>query len=122
MAANLLEFLNTSVNSPIPSIPAKIHGEDRTFSDSSQPECHGLWYDAVLVLPAVAFLVYMAVHAKKNVSKLSNGRSYIMISYYALLWVAGLLNLAWCSLQVRGFQSFVVLGFRPWAAAFTVLL
>lgn len=99
MATNLREHFNTSVNSPIPSHPATIGRQDQSFSVVISPECHGFWYDAVLVVPAVVFVVYLAFQAKKNVIKLSNGRSYIMISYYALLWVASLLNLAWCALQ-----------------------
>ncbi|CAN6585072.1 unnamed protein product [Malus baccata var. baccata] len=99
MATDLQEHFNTSVNSPIPSLPAIIDGQDQSFSVVILPECHGIWYDAVLVVPAVVFVVYLAFHAKKNVIKLSNGRSYIMISYYALVWVASLLNLAWCALQ-----------------------
>ncbi|KAM5570895.1 protein CANDIDATE G-PROTEIN COUPLED RECEPTOR 2-like [Rosa sericea] len=96
MATDLLQHLNASVNAPIPSLPATVDGEDRSLSSS---DCHGLWYDAVLVVSSVVFLVYLAFHAKKNLKKLSNGSSYIMISYYALVWVAGLLNLAWCALQ-----------------------
>ncbi|PRQ16321.1 putative transmembrane protein adipocyte-associated 1 [Rosa chinensis] len=96
MATDLLQHLNASVNPPIPSLPATVDGEDRRLSSSN---CHGLWYSAVLVVPSVIFLVYLAFHAKKNLKKLSNGSSYIMISYYALVWVAALLNLAWCALQ-----------------------
>ncbi|KAM1036136.1 hypothetical protein ACFX13_039928 [Malus domestica] len=99
MATNLREHFNKPVNSPIPSHPATIGGQDQSLSVVISPECHGFWYDAVLVVPAVVFVVYLAFQAKKNVIKLSNGRSYIMISYYALLWVASLLNLAWCALQ-----------------------
>lgn len=62
-------------------------------------QCHGVLYDAALVVPTVLFVLYLVVHAKKNLTKLCNGRSYIMISYYALLWLACVLNLAWCSLQ-----------------------
>ncbi|KAE8673518.1 Transmembrane protein adipocyte-associated 1 isoform 2 [Hibiscus syriacus] len=62
-------------------------------------QCHGFWYDAVLAGSALLFVVYLAVNAKKNVEKLRNGRSYVLISYYALLWLAAGLNLSWCSLQ-----------------------
>lgn len=74
---------------------SKISGQD----GQSVRQCHGIWYDAVLLVPAVLFVVYMAVNAKKNLEKLRNGRSYVMISYYVLLWLACGLNLAWCSLQ-----------------------
>ncbi|KAJ0048160.1 hypothetical protein Pint_16232 [Pistacia integerrima] len=76
------------------SFPAKVGGQD-----GSDRQCHGVLYDVVLVVPAVLFVVYLAVHAKKNLRKLCNGSSYIMIAYYTLLWLACLLNLAWCSLQ-----------------------
>lgn len=67
----------------------------------SLSECHGFWRDAALAVPAALFVLYLAFHAKKNLRKLSNGRNYVTIAYYALLWLAALLNLAWCSLQVR---------------------
>ncbi|KAJ4713173.1 transmembrane protein adipocyte-associated 1-like [Melia azedarach] len=70
-----------------------------SVGDESTGQCHGVLHDAVLVVPTVLFVLYLAVHAKKNLTKLRNGRSYIMISYYALLWLASALNLAWCSLQ-----------------------
>ncbi|KAE9467162.1 hypothetical protein C3L33_00909, partial [Rhododendron williamsianum] len=65
----------------------------------SSSECHGFWRDAALAVPAALFVLYLAFHAKKNLRKLSNGRNYVTIAYYALLWLAALLNLAWCSLQ-----------------------
>ncbi|XVE56821.1 hypothetical protein DITRI_Ditri04bG0041600 [Diplodiscus trichospermus] len=84
---------NSSISQPAIS---KINGQD----DQSDRQCHGFWFNAVLVVPAVLFVVYLALNAKKNVEKLRNGRSYVMISYYALLWFATGLNLAWCSLQL----------------------
>lgn len=75
---------------------SEISGQD----GRSDRKCHGFVYDAFLLVPALLFVVYMAVNAKKNFDKLRNGRSYVMISYYALLWLASGLNLAWCSLQV----------------------
>lgn len=86
------------------SSPTKIGDEDE-----SNRQCHGVLYDVVLVVPAVLFVVYLAVHAKKNLRKLCNGSSYIMIAYYALLWLACLLNLAWCSLQVSCFSFLISL-------------
>ncbi|CAN1795870.1 Protein CANDIDATE G-PROTEIN COUPLED RECEPTOR 2 [Linum perenne] len=61
--------------------------------------CHGIWYAALLVVPAALFVVYLGMNAAKNVKKLWRGGSYVMISYYALLWLATSLNLAWCCLQ-----------------------
>ncbi|XVF54417.1 hypothetical protein PTKIN_Ptkin05aG0178500 [Pterospermum kingtungense] len=74
---------------------SEISGQD----GQSDRQCHGFVYDAFLLVPALLFVVYMAVNAKKNFEKLRNRRSYVMISYYALLWLASGLNLAWCSLQ-----------------------
>lgn len=63
-------------------------------------ECHGFWHNVALIVPSVLFLLYLGFQARKSFTKLSNGRSYIMISYYGCLWLVSLLNLAWCSLQV----------------------
>ncbi|XP_027332883.1 transmembrane protein adipocyte-associated 1 homolog [Abrus precatorius] len=56
-------------------------------------------YDIFLVVSSVLFVLYLAVHAKKNLNRLCRGASYILISYYALLWLVTLLNLAWSFLQ-----------------------
>ncbi|KAI3861794.1 hypothetical protein MKX03_027399 [Papaver bracteatum] len=61
--------------------------------------CHGLWYNLAVIIPSVIFVVYLGYQAKKSFIKLSHGRSHIMISYYGLLWLVSLLNLAWCFLQ-----------------------
>lgn len=63
-------------------------------------KCHGIWQSLFLVIPSALFLLYLAFRAKKNVSKLLNGRSHIIIAYYAFLWIVSFLNLLWCSLQV----------------------
>lgn len=98
---NLLQVKNDPHLSipPLPNLPAKTDGHALPASFSSSSECHGFWFDAVLILFSVLFVLYLAVHAKKNVKKLFTRRSYIMISYYALLWLATGLNLAWSSLQ-----------------------
>ncbi|KAF6171388.1 hypothetical protein GIB67_009529 [Kingdonia uniflora] len=62
--------------------------------------CHGLGYKVSLILPSALFVVYLAYQARKSLAKLSNGRSYIIIAYYGLLWLVSLLNLVWCALQV----------------------
>ncbi|KAF5957700.1 hypothetical protein HYC85_004925 [Camellia sinensis] len=88
--------------SPTSSFPAKIDGHDGhglSPPSSASSGCHGFWRDAALAVPSALFVLYLAFHAKANLRKLSHGRSYIMISYYALLWFAALLNLAWSSLQ-----------------------
>ncbi|OMO55331.1 hypothetical protein COLO4_36048 [Corchorus olitorius] len=62
-------------------------------------ECHGFWHNLALIIPSFIFVLFLAFQAKRSYRKLSNGRSYIMISYYGCLWLVSLLNLAWCSLQ-----------------------
>ncbi|KAL4184254.1 hypothetical protein AMTRI_Chr10g224650 [Amborella trichopoda] len=70
-------------------------------SESSQwiSQCHGLWYNIALIIPASLFLLFLLLQARKSLKKLSHGRSYIMIVYYALLWLVAVLNLSWCLLQ-----------------------
>ncbi|KAL6997969.1 hypothetical protein U1Q18_008093 [Sarracenia purpurea var. burkii] len=85
-------FEITRLLSLTPSFLAKI--DDRMERDlspqSSSSEFHGFWRNMALEMPAALFVLYLAFHAKKNLRKLSNGRSYVMIAYYALLWfVAG---------------------------------
>ncbi|KAJ4849699.1 Cullin-associated NEDD8-dissociated protein 2 [Turnera subulata] len=62
-------------------------------------ECHGFLHNVTLVLASLAFVLYLAFQARKNLTKLSNGRSYIMKAYYGSLWLVSLLNLAWCCFQ-----------------------
>lgn len=61
--------------------------------------CHGIFHNLFLILPSISFVLFLAFQARKSISKLSNGRSHIIIAYYAFLWVVSLLNLVWCSLQ-----------------------
>lgn len=62
-------------------------------------ECHGFWHNVALIVPSALFVLYLGFQARKSFTKLTHGRSYIMISYYGCLWLVSLLNLAWCSLQ-----------------------
>ncbi|WCJ35850.1 hypothetical protein M5689_017079 [Euphorbia peplus] len=62
-------------------------------------ECHGLLYAAVVVVPAVIFMSYLGMNAKKNAKRLFCSKSFVLISYYLLLWLAASLNLVWSSLQ-----------------------
>ncbi|PKI67896.1 hypothetical protein CRG98_011492 [Punica granatum] len=63
-------------------------------------ECHGFWHNALLITSSLLFALYLATQARKSLSKLMHGgRSYIMIAYYASLWLVSLLNLTWCCLQ-----------------------
>lgn len=86
-----------SVSDPLSPIGTP---DDRGFTAvTSASDCHGMWYSALLVAPSVLFVIYLATSAIKNMKRFFVGRSFIMILYYALLWIATLLNLAWCSLQ-----------------------
>ncbi|KAI3726848.1 hypothetical protein L1987_66654 [Smallanthus sonchifolius] len=90
---------------PAGDIPAIIDTRNHdTLSSSSAPfsqyKCHGLWYTAILSIPAVLFVLYLGFHLKKNIKKLRHRRSHVMITYYILLWFSATLNLTWCSLQV----------------------
>ncbi|CAN6582050.1 unnamed protein product [Malus baccata var. baccata] len=62
-------------------------------------ECHGFFHNVALIVPSLLFVLYLAFQSKKSFSKLSHGRSYIMIAYYGCLWLVSLLNLAWCCFQ-----------------------
>ncbi|WVZ13065.1 hypothetical protein V8G54_017595 [Vigna mungo] len=63
----------------------------------SDLKCDG--YGIFLVVSSVLFALYLALHAKKNLKSLCGRGSYVVVSYYALLWLVTLLNLAWSSLQ-----------------------
>ncbi|XP_028763471.1 transmembrane protein adipocyte-associated 1 homolog [Neltuma alba] len=99
MSRNLLQAIQTSLSLSPTASPASNTGFRGLRSIFSLSNCNGFWYDAFLVVPSVLFVLYLAVHAKKNLKKLYNGGSYVMKSCYALLWVATLLNLAWCLFQ-----------------------
>ncbi|KAG1347808.1 transmembrane protein adipocyte-associated 1 [Cocos nucifera] len=73
-------------------------GNEPVFS-SWVSECHGIWYNLALIVPSALFVAYLAFRARKSFAKLTYGRSYIMIAYYALLWLVSILNLLWCALQ-----------------------
>lgn len=62
-------------------------------------DCHGFWHNAALVVASLLFVLYLGYQARQSFPKLSHGRSYIMIAYYACLWLVSLLNLVWCLFQ-----------------------
>ncbi|KAM2895389.1 hypothetical protein FF1_010505 [Malus domestica] len=62
-------------------------------------QCHGFFHNVALMVPSLLFVLYLAFQSRKSFSKLSHGRSYIMIAYYGCLWLVSLLNLAWCCFQ-----------------------
>ncbi|RDX61346.1 hypothetical protein CR513_60436, partial [Mucuna pruriens] len=92
---------NPLSSEPIPASKSMSRStEDQALSPlGSDLKCDG--YDIFLVVSSVLFVLYLTVHAKKNVKKLCRGRggSHVVISYYALLWLVTLLNLAWSFLQ-----------------------
>ena len=98
-------FSSSDALSPIGSFSSQLNGDVRGLTAASSG-CHGMWYSALLVAPSVLFAIYLAISAIRNIKKFFLGRSFIMISYYALLWITTLLNLAWCSLQVSLFGLF----------------
>ncbi|RZR90170.1 hypothetical protein BHM03_00018021 [Ensete ventricosum] len=63
--------------------------------------CHGLLYNLALIVPSVIFVAYLAFLARRSFAKLTNGYSYVMIAYYALIWLISVLNLLWCLVQVN---------------------
>ncbi|WOK91640.1 hypothetical protein Cni_G00331 [Canna indica] len=69
--------------------------------------CHGLLYNLALVVPSDLFVAYLAAQARKSFLKLTYGHSYVMMAYYALLWVVTSLNLIWCLVQVWQFFSVI---------------
>ena len=101
---DLQESLTVSAlpNLPITAAPSPISPRfyDWLF------ECHGFWHNVALIVPNLLFIFYLSFQAKKSFSKLTHGRSYVIIAYYACLWLASLLNLFWCSFQVLGFLFF----------------
>nr|DAD35029.1 TPA_asm: hypothetical protein HUJ06_005669 [Nelumbo nucifera] len=86
--------------SPVSNSPVEVGNNGSRFSGWLF-DCHGFWYNVALILPSFLFVVYLALQARKSLTKLSYGRSHIMIAYYGLLWLVSVLNLAWCCLQVR---------------------
>lgn len=66
-------------------------------------------YDIFLVVSSVLFVLYLTVHAKKNLIRLCRGGSYVVVFYYVLLWLVTLLNLTWSFLQVHHIFPFCLL-------------
>lgn len=63
--------------------------------------CHGTLYSLAVMLPALAFVGFLAWQARRSFRRLSYGRSHVVVvAYYALLWAVAILNLLWCFLQV----------------------
>ncbi|CAA0826606.1 Protein of unknown function- transmembrane-40 [Striga hermonthica] len=82
-----------------------IRSEIEEISQWHAPEssgCNSLWREAALVVPSVLLVLYLGFQARRNMKKLRHRKSYVMIAYYALLWVSALLNLAWS--MVQGWQ------------------
>ncbi|KAG4378651.1 hypothetical protein GLYMA_17G077800v4 [Glycine max] len=72
--------------------------EDQALSPAgSDLKCDG--YGIFLVISSLLFVLYLTVHAKKNLNGVCRRGSYVVVSYYALLWLVTLFNLAWSFLQ-----------------------
>ncbi|VFQ74971.1 unnamed protein product [Cuscuta campestris] len=69
------------------------------WPSTSAPVCRSFLHDATLVVPSVIFMLYLGFHARRNIKKLRNRLSHVMIAYYALLWFAALVNVALAALQ-----------------------
>ncbi|XP_058070393.1 protein CANDIDATE G-PROTEIN COUPLED RECEPTOR 2-like [Magnolia sinica] len=101
MRRNLLQIAEIPLSfAPSSSDPSSQSADTNPKSPSWIFGCHGLWYNLALIVPSALFVAFLLSKARKSFSKLSHGRSYIMIAYYALLWIVSALNLAWCVLQV----------------------
>ncbi|CAN0920569.1 Protein CANDIDATE G-PROTEIN COUPLED RECEPTOR 2 [Linum grandiflorum] len=102
---NLGELLLPGSQAPSISVPqnpnSTFHGEAFNTSGSFNWlfQCHGFFHNATLILASLGFVLYLAFQAKKSFTKLSNGRSHIMVAYYGSLWLVSLLNLCWSLLQ-----------------------
>lgn len=61
---------------------------------------HGVLYNLFAALPVVLFLSFLLFRARRSVTRLLHGRSYVMATYYAFLWAVAFLNLVWFLLQL----------------------
>lgn len=50
----------------------------------------------IIGLPTVLFLVFLGWRVLPSIRKLQRSQSHIMTTYYAFLWVVGLLNVLRC--------------------------
>ncbi|CAL5227660.1 g10667 [Coccomyxa viridis] len=66
--------------------------------DLVSPHSHGasLVYTVVIGLPTLFFLVFLGWRFMPSIRKLQSQQSHIMTTYYAFLWIVGLLNLLRC--------------------------
>ncbi|EFJ08036.1 hypothetical protein SELMODRAFT_185742 [Selaginella moellendorffii] len=66
---------------------------------------HGVLYYLVMLLPVLAFTVFLIARARKCVKKLLQSQSPIMATYYACLWIISILNILWCVLEMKHSSS-----------------
>ncbi|CAA3001093.1 transmembrane adipocyte-associated 1 homolog [Olea europaea subsp. europaea] len=95
---NITLSIASTQNITDPSLRRDSHTISKWYNSGSTG-CTGFWRDAALVVPSVLFVLYLGFQARRYLKKLSHRRSYVMISYYALIWFSVLLNLAWSFLQ-----------------------
>ncbi|KAG8388730.1 hypothetical protein BUALT_Bualt02G0155700 [Buddleja alternifolia] len=92
---NITLSIASAQNVTDPPVRSKIGAISEWYSTG----CTGIWREAALVVPAALLVLYLGFQARRNLKKLSHRKSYVMITYYALLWFSALLNLAWSFLQ-----------------------
>ncbi|XP_073123961.1 protein CANDIDATE G-PROTEIN COUPLED RECEPTOR 2-like [Henckelia pumila] len=85
----------SSQNATDPPFAIQIAADSRFYSSG----CGGFWRHASLVVPSALLVLYLGFQANRSVKKLRHRKSYVMIAFYALLWFAAVLNLAWSILQ-----------------------
>ncbi|EIE24097.1 hypothetical protein COCSUDRAFT_23261 [Coccomyxa subellipsoidea C-169] len=75
--------------------------------DLVSPHSHGstLIYTLVIGLPTVLFLIFLGWRLLPSIRKLQRSQSHIMTTYYAFLWVVGLLNVLRCLAFVAEVES-----------------
>ncbi|KAH6781640.1 hypothetical protein C2S53_020132 [Perilla frutescens var. hirtella] len=95
---NITLSIASAQNITDPPVRTKIVRISEWYSSQSEG-CSSFWRDAALVVPSALLVLYLGFQARRNVKKLRHRKSYVMIAYYALLWLSALLNLAWALLQ-----------------------
>ncbi|EYU23553.1 hypothetical protein ABFS82_04G149600 [Erythranthe guttata] len=93
-----LSIASVAINITEPPVRSRIGRVSEWYSYGSAG-CNSFWREAALVVPSILLVLYLGFQARRNLKKLSHRKSYVMIAYYAILWLSALLNLAWSILQ-----------------------
>ena len=59
-----------------------------------------VWFDVLVALPTVLFVMFLASHLRASVAKLRATRNHVMATYYTNLWFVCILNLLRCGVQM----------------------